>query len=360
MNQLNNIIQQFQIKGELIEIKPFGEGLINSTFQIISSSNKYLLQKINHAIFPNVEDLSHNIERITNHIRAKLIEQNATDISRKALTIVYTNNGKRFYHDPEGSYWRVFDFIKNSKVYNKLETPEQAIATGKAFAEFQKLLSDLDNPPLHSVIEGFHNTPMRITTFEETLAKNSANRRKWVEEEISFLLARKEEMKHVVEEGEKGSLTLRTVHQDAKLNNILFDTQTNDILCVIDLDTTAPGYICYDFGDAMRSGACTAKEDEADLSLVDFDYTIFKNFAIGYMSEAKDFLTEKEIKSLSFGAKLITYEQAVRFLNDYLQGDTYYKTDYPDHNLVRTRTQIKLLMKMEEKYDEMQKFVQSL
>ena len=345
MQELKNIANQFKIKGEVQEIKLFGTGLINSTYQIVSSSNKYLLQKINHSIFTNVAALSQNIVSITKHIRAKLEKAEVKDISRKVLTVIYTKEGHSFFKDENSNYWRIFDFIENSKVYDKIEKPEQAAFTGEAFAEFQEFLIDIK--PLNEILVGFHNTANRIDTFVETLAKDSVKRCEGVDNEIQFLLARKEEMKKIIEQGKKGELPLRTVHQDAKLNNILFDENTEEILCVIDLDTTMPGYICYDFGDAMRTGSCTAKEDEKDLSKVDFDFEIFKNFAKGYMKKAKDFLTKNEIESLAFGVKLLTYEQAVRFLNDYLQGDTYYRTEYPEHNLVRTRTQIKMLKKLE-------------
>ncbi len=360
MQKLTIIARNFCLKGEIKEIKPFGGGLINSTYQIITDSNKYLFQKINHAIFTNIAELTTNIERITKHIRAKFENAGVKDISRKTLTIIYTKDQKGFYKDEKGNSWRVFDFIENSKTYDKIVTPEQAVATGVAFAEFQKTLSDLDNPPLYEVLEDFHNTAMHIDTFLETLEKDAVGRRVGVEEEVSFLLKRKEEMRKIVEQGEKGELPLRTVHQDAKLNNILFDKNTNEILCVIDLDTTMPGYVCYDFGDAIRTGACTANEDEKDLTKVDFDFDIFKNFAEGYVTRAKKILTKNELESLAFGAKLLAYEQAVRFLNDYLQGDTYYKTEYSEHNLVRTRTQIKLLMKMEEKYNQMQTYIEGL
>lgn len=354
---LYSIVTNFAISGEIQDIKPFGKGLINSSFLVTTSnSSKYLLQKINHAIFTDVAGLSQNIERVTNHIRSKLVANNVQNIEKKVLSIVYTSSNELYYADGE-AYWRMFHFIEGSETYDKIETPQQAIATGKAFAEFQQLLSDLNTPPLNEVLKGFHNTPMRIDTFLETLKNDVAHRQQSVQHEINFLLERKDEMKQIVEQGKKGELPLRVVHQDAKLNNILFDKQTNEILCVIDLDTTMPGYVCYDFGDAMRTGACTAKEDEMDLSKVDFDFEVFQNFAKGYMSVAKHFLTNNEIQSLAFGAKLLTYEQAVRFLNDYLQGDTYYKTEYPEHNLVRTRTQIKLLQKMELRYQEMQDFI---
>ena len=257
----------------------------------------------------------------------------------------------------KGNYWRVFDFIDCSKTYDKIETNKHAISIGNAFAEFHELLSDLGQPPLFEVIKDFHNTAVRIENIEKAIKEDIASRKKNIEEEIRFLSDRKEEIQRFIIQGKKGKFPLRNVHQDAKLNNILFDKNTNDILCVIDLDTTMQGYVCYDFGDAMRTGACTTKEDEKDVSKVDFDLDIFKSFAKAYVNKAKKILTVNELKSLAFGIKLLTYEQAVRFLTDYLQGDIYYKIEYPEHNLVRARTQIKLLQKIEEKYTEIQEYI---
>lgn len=357
--EILNITDQFQTKGSIESIKPFGQGLINTTYKVTTSDKDtpdYLLQIINHQIFQNVPELTRNIKRVTSHIRKKLEEKGVPDIDRKVLTPVETLNGEGFYKDNEGKYWRMFLFIEGARSYDQLSNRQQAIAGGKAFGQFQKMVSDLPGDPLYPVIPGFHNTEMRINNFIERVKADPAGRLKEVAPEVDFLMERADEYKKIVQMGRDGIIPERIVHQDTKFNNVLLD-ENDDVLCVIDLDTVMPGYVCYDIGDAIRNGANTGKEDDPNLDNVSINMDLYEGFIEGFLKETKEILTSAEKDTLAFGAKLLTYEQAVRFLDDYIDGDNYYKTEYPGHNRVRARAQIKLLQSMEQNWDKMQKIV---
>lgn len=355
INQLNDIASQFNLKGELKSIDPFGSGLINSTYKVATDTNQYILQRINHQIFPNVEKLTENIERVTSHIHGKVKEEGG-DTTREVLTIVPTKEGKGFFKTQEPSYWRVFDLIKDSKTYDTLETTQQAFEGGKAFGKFHVQIADLPGEPLFEVIPNFHNVEMRLETLKNRIAADPVGRVQEVHEEIDFLMERAEEMKKIVRLGAEGKIPLRTIHNDTKFSNALLD-QNDKALCAIDLDTVMPGYLVYDFGDAIRSSTNTGAEDDKDLSKVSMNIDLYRGFAQGFLSQTKEMLTEEEKKNLAFGAKLLTYEQAVRFLDDYIDGDNYYGIKSPTHNLERTKAQIKLLQSMEEQFEEMEKIV---
>jgi len=357
---LEKVTSQFNIKGTVDSVEPFGDGLINTSYKVKTreaDAPNYLLQLINHHIFQNVPMLTKNIWRVTSHIRKKLEEQNVADIDRKVLTPIDTQEGKGFYQDGDGNYWRMFLFIEGARTYNQLTNSRQAHMGGKAFGQFQRLVSDLPGEPLYPVIEGFHNTEMRINTFKERVKEDPAGRIKDVQPEVDFLMERSEEYKKIIQMGREGKIPERIVHQDTKFNNVLLDENDN-ILCVIDLDTVMPGYVCYDLGDAIRTGASTGKEDDPDLDKVNIDMDLYEGFVNGYLEETREVLTPAEIDTLAFGAKLLTYEQAVRFLDDYINNDKYYKTEYPDHNRVRAKAQIKLLQSMEENWTRMQEIVE--
>ena len=357
---LNHIVDKFKIKGTFDNAKVFGDGLINTTYRVEtkeSNNPNYLLQIVNHSIFRNVPELTKNIKRVTDHIRSKLEKKYPEDIDRRVLTPIDTFDGKGYYYEEgEDKYWRMFLFIEGARSYNQLSNENQAFTGGKAFGQFQKMLSDLPGEPLYPVLPDFHNTEMRIENFKKRVAADPVGRLKEVQEEVDFLMERSEEYKKIVQMGREGIIPERIVHQDTKFNNVLLD-ENDDILCVIDLDTVMPGYVCYDIGDAIRNGANTGLEDDKNLDNVNINMDLFRGFIKGYLSEAKEFLTPAEIDTLAFGAKLLTYEQAVRFLDDYIDGDNYYKIEYPEHNLVRTRAQIKLFKSMEEKFDEMEALV---
>lgn len=359
--EIKSIVDQFNIKGTFASAKPFGTGLINTTYKVKTEEKdapNYLLQIINHQIFKDVEGLTSNIERVTAHIRQKLEEARVEDINRKVLTPIKTIKGKGYYKDEKGQYWRMFLFIENARSYDQLTNTKQAYVGGKAFGEFQRLLSDLPGEPLAPTIPGFHNTEMRINNFIERVKSDPVGRLKEVQTEVDFLMERAEEYKKIVQMGREGVIPERIVHQDTKFNNVLLD-ENDDILCVIDLDTVMPGYVCYDIGDAIRNGANTGKEDDPILENVQINMDLYEGFIKGFLEETREVLTSAEIDTLAFGAKLLTYEQAVRFLDDYIDGDNYYKVNSPDHNLVRTRAQIKLLQTMEENWEEMQQIVKA-
>ncbi len=364
MENLKYIADKFNVDGEIANISSFGSGHINNTYKVETKSKKtpdYILQAINNNVFKNITELSDNLIRITTHLRAKLgVYYSDKELKRRVLTIVYTKDKKAFLEDDKGNFWRMFTFIDNSKTIDKLENTEQAESMGFAYGNFQQMLSDLPKPPLNDVLPDFHNTAKRIEQFKETIANNPVNRLSEVMEEVDFLLMHEQEMMSIVEKAYRGIIPLRTVHQDTKLSNILFDEKNDKALCVIDLDTVMPGYLCYDFGDAIRGGMNTGAEDDEDLDLVSLNMDMFKSFALGYFSATKTFIDFEEIKTLAFGAKLITYEQSLRFLEDYINGDKYYSVHKPKHNLIRTRAQIALLKDIMLNFDEMENYVLAL
>jgi thiamine kinase-like enzyme len=360
---LKNIASHFNVKGNIVDVVVFGSGLINTTYKITTDHSckcEYILQNINNAIFKNVEELSDNIDRITSHISSKLADEyQGEELERRVLNVIKTNDSKS-YAEIDGKFWRVFDLIKDSKTVEVLENAHQAASAGEAYAKFQGMLSDLNNPPLYDTLPGFHNTAMRIDNFKKTVEKDPHGRVAEVKEEIEFLLGFEDEMKSIVRKGENGELPLRVVHQDTKLSNILFDSKSGDALCVIDLDTTMPGYLCYDFGDAVRGSMNNGNEDDENLENVGLNMELFKGFASGYAKGSSDWISEQEIDTLAFGAKLLTYEQSVRFLDDYIDGDNYYKVTKEKHNLIRSRAQIAYFKDLIKYFDEMNEFVKSL
>ncbi len=348
-------------------IEEHGGGLINFTYKINTKSPdhpNFLLQKINSRFFRNVDGLQHNIRLVTDHIRKKLEDEGCKDIDRHVLTpecIQCNGSCTAYYWDHNGDYWRLYVFIEDANTFEKIANPAMAELAGKAFGKFHRHLSDFDTSDFNELLPNFHNTPLRLESLRKTIEINPEGRLDIVGSEVDFLLSRGEKYSRIVEMGDKGLLPKRIIHQDPKFNNVLFD-KNGELLCVIDLDTVMPGYVCYDLGDSIRTGANRGDEDDRNPDNVRLDMDICKGIIKGYISEAKAFLTPAELETLAFGPALITYEHAVRFLDDYLDGDKYfkYKTSYPQHNLVRTRAQIKLLQCMEESYDEIADFVKSL
>jgi serine/threonine protein kinase len=359
MNELQVITGNFQIRGIANDITPFGEGMINSTYQVTlkDKNTQYVLQKINHHIFQNVELLQSNIKRITDHIRHKLVESGETDIERKALTIIPTVDGKLYYFDGE-NYWRMMILIPDSETFEAV-TPEYAYHAGKAFGNFQFMLADLTGEPLGETIPNFHNMEFRLMQFREAVSSNAVGRLSEVSYLVDEIEQRADEMCQCERLYREGKLPKRINHCDTKVNNILFD-KNGKVLCVIDLDTAMPGFVMSDFGDFMRTAGNTGKEDDMDLNNVSFNMEIFKSYTKGYLESAGAFLTPIEIELLPFGAKLLTYMQLTRFLADYLNGDTYYKINNKLHNLQRSKAQFKLLKSIEANYQEMQRFITSI
>lgn len=358
MSEINNLKETvFQFIGNdgNLEIKPLGKGHINDSYKVVTTDGEYVLQRINHHIFKNVSELQNNIFRVTNHIRKKLQGKGVTDIERKVLTMVPTQERALYYKDDSGNYWRMMDFIKDSKSYDDIN-PELAYRAGMAFGDFQKMLSDLPGEPLFETIPNFHNMESRLETFKEAVKADKAGRLKEVAGLVKEIEDRAEEMCKAERLHREGKLPKRTNHCDTKVNNVLFD-ENDQVLCVVDLDTVMPGFVLSDFGDFIRTGANKGAEDDKNLDNVSVDLDIFEAYAKGYLQKASSFLTDMEIENLAFGSKLLTYMQTVRFFTDYIDGDTYYKIAYPEHNLVRTKAQFKLLQSLEENFDEMQNIV---
>lgn len=357
---MQNIIQQFETANEIGEIRPLKIGFINDSF-IAESKNpggkSYFLQKINHNIFKDISGLQQNIQIVTNHLRTKLLESGETDIERKVLQVIPAKDDKLFYQDPDGSYWRLYVNIEHTHSYEMI-TPELALKAGKAFGNFQFMLSDVSYDKLIETIPNFHNMEFRLEQFRDALQTNIAGRMTKVQWLIDEIEKRADKMCMPERLYREGKLPKRINHCDTKVNNMLFD-ENDEPICIVDLDTVMPGFVLSDFGDFMRSAANTGAEDDANLNNVSFNMEIYKSYTHGYFKEAKKFLTPVEIDLLPFGAKLLTYMQLVRFLTDYLNGDTYYKINSPQHNLQRSKAQFKLLQSIEANYPKMKKFIAS-
>lgn len=358
MNDLKSICSHFNIKGKVNSINPLGTGLINDTYKVTTVEDDapdYVLQRINHAIFKNVDMLQANIEAVTKHIRQKLVEQGTDDIDRKVLSFVETDNGKTYWFDGE-SYWRIMIFIPRAKTYETVN-PEYSYYAGVAFGNFQAMLADIKED-LGETIPDFHNMEFRLKQLQEAIEKDAAHRVEGVTYYLDEISKRADEMCKAERLYREGKLPKRICHCDTKVNNMLFD-EDGKVLCVIDLDTVMPNFIFSDFGDFLRTAGNTAAEDEPDLEKIHFNMDIFQAFAKGYLESAKSFLLPIEIENLPYAAALFPYMQCVRFLTDYINGDTYYKIKYPEHNLVRTKAQFKLLQSVEANQVEMQKIVKS-
>lgn len=356
MEKLKETVAKFEIASHVQTIAPFGGGWINDTYKVTTDGPQdYVLQRVNHAIFQDVELLQRNIQRITEHIRAKLAERGEADIERKTLRIVPARDGRLFHFDGQ-SYWRMTVLIARARSYEQV-TPELSYETGRAFGDFQGMLADLPGEPLGATIPDFHNMEFRLKQLDDAIREDKAGRVAEIQGVIDQILSRADEMTRPQKEG---ILPKRISHCDTKVNNVLFDEATGKVLCVIDLDTTMPGYVMSDFGDFMRTAGNTGAEDDKDLSKVGLNMEIFKAFAKGYLETAGSWLTPAEVEYLPFGARLLTYMQTVRFLTDYLNGDTYYKIKYPTHNLDRTMAQLTHLQSLEAHDAEMNDYIKSL
>lgn len=336
----------------------YGNGHINDTY-IVQSTTRYILQRINTEVFRNPARLMDNVKAITEFLREK-IKENGGNPDRETLTLVNTNDNKTFYKTEDGLYFRMYKFIDNAKSYEEVENPEQFYNAARAFGKFQKMLADFPAKDLFETIPNFHNTRKRFEDFKVAVNGDRAGRAKDVKKEIEFSLNCEKYVDIVVDLLKSGELPTRVTHNDTKLNNVLLDDKTGEAICVVDLDTVMPGSLLYDFGDALRFGASTGSEDEKDLEKIWFDLNLFEVFTKGFLEELGDSITKKEIELLPFSAILMTYECGIRFLGDYLNGDVYFKTDYPEHNLDRARTQLKLVYDMENKMDEMKEIVRKI
>ncbi len=349
---LSDIVKNFTVE---VSLESYGNGHINDTY-ITDGQPRYIVQRINHSIFKHPEQVMSNIIGVTEFLRRKIISLGG-DPERETLTVIKTKNGDSFYGAEDGSCFRMYKYIEDSVNYETAEGPAQLYNAAKAFGRFQRLLSDYPADMLYDTIPFFHDTRKRFSDFEQAVEKDIASRANSVQAEIDFIRARKADTGVILDAIKDGSVPIRVTHNDTKLNNVLFDRDTGEGICVIDLDTVMPGSLLYDFGDALRFGASSGAEDETDLDKIYFDLELFEAFTKGFIEEAGDSLTSKEIELLPFSAKLLTYECGMRFLGDYLNGDTYFKIHREHHNLDRARTQLKLVYDIESKLEDMKKIV---
>lgn len=356
---LDNILSQFLIEGKVESVKPLGNGLINDTFLVVTEGDApdYVLQRINNNIFTDVDLLQHNIDAVTGHIRRKLEAAGADDIDRKVLRFVPTQQGKTYYLDNEGRYWRVSVFIPDAVTYEQVD-PTSSRNAGKAFGEFESMLVDLPEQ-LGETIPDFHNMELRARQLQEAIEQDKAGRVAGVADIIADLQKDMHEMCKAERLFREGKLPKRICHCDTKVNNMMYDKQGN-VLCVIDLDTVMPSFVFSDYGDFLRTGANFVAEDDPKIENVGFNQDIFRAFTEGYIESARSFLTPVEVENLPYAVALFPFMQCVRFFADYLNGDTYYKIAYPEHNLVRTRNQQALYHRVTDNYDMMDNFIRTL
>ncbi|NLE35204.1 MAG: aminoglycoside phosphotransferase family protein [Bacteroidales bacterium] len=361
---LKEIFGRFRAEGTFLEGRSFGPGHIHDTYRVLTTEKEcddYILQRLNSNVFPDIPGLQENMKRVTGHLRTRISARDESDVKRECLTLIPDRkSGKSYLQDEEGRYWRMFIFIRDHTSYERVDSHHKAFEGGRITGRFQAMLADLPGPALHETIPDFHNIAWRLETFHKVLTADLVGRAASVSRETDEILRREEEMKIILRLGAEGKIPLRITHNDTKFNNILFDRKTGRALLIIDLDTVMPGYVHYDFGDAIRTAANRAEEDSEDLSEVSMDTEIFRAYAEGFLTEAGDTLNATEIEYLPFAPKLLTYIMATRFLTDYIDGDNYYKIKHPLHNLQRTRAQLALLQDMEAQYDTMVQIIKNI
>ena len=353
------IVAQFEVRGTFSACVRYGEGHINDTFKVTmtegGSEIHYILQCINNRLFPDVAKLMHNIGLVTDFCRRSVLARGG-DPMRECLTLIRTKDNKAYYFDGE-NYFRMYVFIENATSYQSVRKPRDFYESAVAFGSFANLLADFDASQLYEVLPNFHNTKVRYANFETAVQRDVCGRAKEVKSEIAWVRAHKELCGKLVDAIETKEIPLRVTHNDTKLNNVMLDDKTGRGIAVIDLDTVMPGSLCYDFGDSIRFGCNSAAEDEPDLTKVHFVFDLYKTYLEGYLSAVGNGITAREKELLPWGAVLMTYECGMRFLTDYLEGDTYFKTHRAGHNLDRAHTQFKLVDEMLACFDEMQAVV---
>jgi hypothetical protein len=357
-HDIRAVTRQFPLRGEFIAAAPYGNGHINDTYCVVFDQGgrrvRYIVQRINHHIFKNPAALMENIQRVTAHLGQKSAGQ--SDPIRRVLTLIPANGGLPYFCDAQGNHWRVYIFIEKARTFDAVESPQQAFEAAKAFGQFQKLLADLPAPRLHDTIPDFHHTPKRFAALEKAIEADVANRAKLAKAEIELALSHKAATSILL----NAKLPERVTHNDTKFNNVMLDDATGEGICVIDLDTVMPGLALYDLGDMVRTTTSPAQEDERDLSKVRMQFPMFEALARGYLAAAAEFLTPAEKKFLPFSGKLITLEIGLRFLTDFLAGDTYFKVHREGHNLDRCRTQFKLVESIGAQEAAMNKLVETM
>ncbi len=356
-----SIVPRFQLQGEFVRAAPYGEGHINDTYLVDlraadGAPRSVILQRINHAVFRNPAELMANMARVVTHLQCKIVAAGG-DPKRETLTLIPTQEGEVFHRTERGDYWRACVYIENASTYQIPQSLQQVFNVAFAYGTFSRMLADFPAAPLYDTIPDFHNTPMRFKALVGAIERDAYNRARNVRPEIGFALQRADDTRALVDLIEQGDLPLSVTHNDTKLNNVLIDDQTGRGLCVIDLDTVMRGTALYDFGDAIRSIANTAAEDERDLARVHFSLEVFQHYTQGYLEAVGDSLTPAEIDHLPFSAHLMTLECGMRFLTDHLEGDTYFRTTRAGQNLDRCRTQFKLVQEMKGLTIEMDRIV---
>ena len=358
-HRVQAVAHKFHIPGRFFSAIRYGSGHINDSYCVIFDQDgvpvRNIVQRINRNVFTNPAALMENIQRVTAHLASRV--SGLPDASRRTLTLIPARDGKVWHLDQDGNYWRAYRFIENATTYDSVKSTDHAFQAAKAYGEFQKFLIDLPGPRLHDAIPDFHNTPRRLTDFEQSIAGDVAGRAILAKPEIEFALTRNS----IADKISDPNLPERIVHNDTKFNNVMIDEHTGEGICVIDLDTVMPGLTMHDFGDMVRTATSPGvEEDERDLAKVNMQFSMFEALVRGYLESTSDFLTSSEKEHLVFAGKLITYEQGIRFLTDYLSGDRYYKVHRVGHNLDRCRTQFRLLESIEQQEERMHRLVQSL
>jgi len=358
--RLLDISREFQIHGEILHAEPCKVGHINETYTATYDQGgtqvRYIHQRINHEVFRDPAGVMDNLMRVTVHLHRKLAEAGVKDLTRRALTVVPTHDGASFHKTREGEYWRTFVFIERVRTFEAVESPAQAFEAGRAFGEFQSLLADLPGKRLAETIPNFHNTRRRFEAMLAAVQSDKANRAAAAKTEIECALKQEPIVDTVLDALAKKRIPERTTHNDTKFNNVMLDTDTQKAMCVVDLDTVMPGSPLYDFGDMVRTTTSPTLEDELDLSKVRMQMPMFKALARGYLGTAGKFLTKNERDLIAMSGRLITLTLGLRFLTDFLQGDTYFRVHRPQHNLDRCRTQFRLVESIAKQEEAMQKF----
>jgi len=361
---LQEISKKFQIYGQILHAAPCKIGHINETYTATYDQGgvlvRYIHQKINQSVFKDSAAVMDNIVRVTSHIWNKLTAMEVRETTRRVLTPVPTRDGRAFYENGSGENWRTFVFVEKVQSFESVHSPQQALEAGKAFGTFQNLLVDLEGARLHETIPDFHNTPKRFAALEQAIARDHCNRCRSAAREIEFALAQKPWVGTLMEAHARGEIPERITHNDTKFNNVMLDWETGEAMCVVDLDTVMPGLVLHDFGDMVRTTTSPTMEDEQDLSKVQMRMDMFESLTRGYLSAAGGFLTPAEKSYLAFSGKLITFTIGIRFLTDYLMGDTYFRVHRPAHNLDRCRTQFKLVRSIADQEEAMQKLVDQI
>ena len=360
MKIITDIASAFSFKGTLVKSEPYGNGHINDTFALTYDDGgrvkRYILQRMNKSVFPDIDVLMENVAAVTEFLREK-IDGRGGDSDRECLTLVRTKDGKAYCHDG-ANYFRMYVFIENATSYQSVREPRDFYESAVAFGSFANLLADFDASQLYEVLPNFHNTKVRYANFEAAVQKDVCGRAKEVAGEIAWVRAHSDLCGKLVDAIASGEIPLRVTHNDTKLNNVMLDNETGKGIAVIDLDTVMPGSLCYDFGDSIRFGCNSAAEDEPDLSKVHFVFDLYKTYLSGYLSAVGKGITPREKELLPWGAVLMTYECGMRFLTDYLEGDTYFKVHREGHNLDRAHTQFRLVDEMLASIGEMEQAAQ--